>query len=167
MLQTVFEAADSKLKPSKDYFSNFNAINSPIFEELRNFNSPVLIPNNTNPFSNKNEASVKARNQSNWTIHRMNSPSFETKKVSHKNLALPQQQAKEDPVIQAVVARKTEPASLRSSISNQALLGQMAVPVIEDVINVTLYNPSKSQLGSIQEKSSAPEKTLVTTKKVI
>ena len=71
---------DSKLQ---DYFSSFNAINSPIFEDIRNYNnSPVLIPNNVSPFSNKIEASIKARNQSNWTIHRINSPSLKTKKVA-------------------------------------------------------------------------------------
>ena len=77
-LQPVLE--DSK---PQDYFSSFNAINSPIFDEIRNFNnSPVLTPNNASPFNNKTEASIKARNQSNWTINRINSPSLKTKKVA-------------------------------------------------------------------------------------
>ena len=51
-------------------------------------------------------------------------------------------------------------------MSNQAIIGQIAAPVIEDVINVTLYNPSKSQLGIINEKPHVHSHTIVTSKKV-
>lgn len=51
-------------------------------------------------------------------------------------------------------------------MSNQAIIGQIADPVIEDVINVTLHNPSKSQLGIINEKPYVHAHTIVTSKKV-